>query len=109
METTVTDEGQLTLPKAIRDRFGYGPGTRLAVEADDDGTVRLRALPGGSEGLYGRLAAVARVPASGVRDAPAPIDESMEQAVRDVLGRLDRLPDHGVAPGWDWDAAGLPA
>ena len=56
MVSTVTDKGQVTLPKAIRDRLGIRPGTKLDFELDADGTLRVRVLTRGSGGLYGLLA-----------------------------------------------------
>jgi antitoxin PrlF len=31
--TSVTAKGQVTIPKALRERFGLSPGTRVRVEA----------------------------------------------------------------------------
>jgi len=42
--TTVSTKGQVILPKAIRERRHWGPGTRLVVEDTPDG-VLLRAAP----------------------------------------------------------------
>ena len=42
--TTVSTKGQVILPKAIRERRHWGPGTRLAVEDTPDG-VLLKAAP----------------------------------------------------------------
>lgn len=56
MSSTVTDKGQVTLPKEIRDRLGIRPGTRLQFEALADGTLRGRVLARGSAGLFGLLA-----------------------------------------------------
>jgi AbrB family looped-hinge helix DNA binding protein len=42
--TTVSTKGQVILPKAIRQRRHWGPGTRLVVEDTPDG-VLLRAAP----------------------------------------------------------------
>ena len=39
---TITSKGQLTLPKAIRDRLRLGPGDRVDFVLKDDGTVVLR-------------------------------------------------------------------
>lgn len=39
---TLTSKGQLTLPKAIRDRLRLGAGDRVDFVVDDDGTVVLR-------------------------------------------------------------------
>lgn len=32
MEATVAERGQITLPKAVRDKLGLSPGTKLEVE-----------------------------------------------------------------------------
>ena len=37
--TTVSTKGQVVLPKALRDRHGWGPGTRLVVEDTPQGVV----------------------------------------------------------------------
>ena len=42
--TTVSTKGQVILPKAIRERRHWGPGTRLLVEDTPDG-VLLKAEP----------------------------------------------------------------
>lgn len=39
---TMTSKGQLTLPKAIRDRLRLGAGDRIDFIIKDDGTVVLR-------------------------------------------------------------------
>ncbi len=55
MLATVTDKGQLTVPKAIREQFGIEPGTKLDFEPQADGTLRVRVLARGSAGLFGLL------------------------------------------------------
>jgi antitoxin PrlF len=49
----ITSKGQVTVPKAIRDALGVGPGDRLAFRIEEDGrvlvepeTVDLRTLRG---------------------------------------------------------------
>lgn len=42
MSTTVTQKGQVTIPKAVRDRLGIGPGSRVTFELAADGDVVLR-------------------------------------------------------------------
>lgn len=37
----VTSKGQITIPKAIRDRLGIDEGTTVTFEISDDGTVTL--------------------------------------------------------------------
>ena len=44
MMTTMTSKGQITLPKAIRDKLGLDTGSRLDFSLQDDGTIRVRAM-----------------------------------------------------------------
>jgi AbrB family looped-hinge helix DNA binding protein len=55
MLATVTDKGQVTVPKEIRDRAGIGPGTRLDFEVQEDGSLRVRVLARGADSLFGLL------------------------------------------------------
>jgi antitoxin PrlF len=55
MLSTVTDKGQVTLPKAIRDRLGIQPGTRIDFEVLTDDTFQARVLTRGSSALFGLL------------------------------------------------------
>ncbi len=41
-ETRLTSKGQVVIPKPIRDRMKWRPGTRLRVEATSDAAVVLR-------------------------------------------------------------------
>ena len=56
MVSTVTDKGQVTLPKAIRDRLGIRPGSKLEFELRPDNTLQVHVLARGSAGLFGLLA-----------------------------------------------------
>ena len=55
MLVTVTDKGQLTVPKAIRDQFGIEPGSKLDFQPQADGTLLVRVLTRGAGGLFGLL------------------------------------------------------
>ncbi len=55
MLSTVTDKGQITLPKAIRDRLGIKAGTRISFEIQADETLKVRVLTRGSAGLFGLI------------------------------------------------------
>jgi AbrB family looped-hinge helix DNA binding protein len=44
LEARVSTKGQVILPKALRERLRWGPGTRLTMEPVKDG-VLLRAAP----------------------------------------------------------------
>jgi AbrB family looped-hinge helix DNA binding protein len=43
-QTIVSSKGQVVIPKAMRDAFGWEHGTRLTIAADESGIV-LRAAP----------------------------------------------------------------
>jgi len=55
MLATVTDKGQVTVPKEIRDKSGIAPGSRLDFELQEDGTLRVRVLARGVDNLFGLL------------------------------------------------------
>ena len=55
MRATVTDKGQVTLPKAIRNLLGIGSGSLIDFEVNADQTLHARALKRGSAGLFGLL------------------------------------------------------
>ena len=58
MSTTamVSDKGQVTLPKALRERLGIQPGSRLAFRIAADGSLNVQVLAKGSDALFGLLA-----------------------------------------------------
>jgi len=41
MSTRMTRKGQVTIPKAIRDALGIGPGSRLEFQLMQDGRITL--------------------------------------------------------------------
>jgi AbrB family looped-hinge helix DNA binding protein len=43
----ITSKGQVTIPKEIRDGFGFMPGTEIEF-VEDNGEIRIRKVPGGS-------------------------------------------------------------
>jgi AbrB family looped-hinge helix DNA binding protein len=45
MKTTVSEKGQITIPKRLRDRLGLRPGTVLDFEEADGALVGRRLLP----------------------------------------------------------------
>ena len=53
---TVSDKGQVTLPKPLRDQLGILPGTRLEFRLGADGVLQAKVLPKGSAALAGLLA-----------------------------------------------------
>ncbi len=44
MVVTVTSKGQVTIPKAVRDRLGVASGGKVEFEIGDDGRTYLRAV-----------------------------------------------------------------
>jgi len=46
MSTTMTSKGQVTVPKAVRDALGLGPGSAVAFEMDAKGRVLVRKAEG---------------------------------------------------------------
>ncbi len=77
MLSTVTDKGQITLPKALRDKLGIRPGSKVEFALQPDETVRMRVLARGSAGLFGLLA----VPGEAARSLDE-IDAGVTAAVR---------------------------
>jgi AbrB family looped-hinge helix DNA binding protein len=42
MSTTITSKGQVTIPKAVRDRLNLRPGNAVDYELDQDGRVVIK-------------------------------------------------------------------
>lgn len=78
MLATVTDKGQVTVPKEIRDRLGIVPGAKLDFEVLPDGMLRVRVLARGSDNLFGLLHQEAMPPRT-VED----MDEGIARAAAD--------------------------
>ena len=55
MNATVTSKGQVTLPKAIREKLGIKTGTRLKFEVTADGRLTVTPARRGAESLFGIL------------------------------------------------------
>jgi antitoxin PrlF len=45
MKTTVSEKGQITIPKRIRDKLGLKPGTLLDLEAESGKLVGVKRMP----------------------------------------------------------------
>ena len=84
MPTTamVSDKGQVTLPKALRDRLGIRPGSRLAFRIAADGSLNVQVLAKGSDALFGLLAK----PGESARSLDE-MDAAIGQAVRERARR----------------------
>ena len=81
MLVTVTDKGQLTVPKAIRTQFGIKPGSKLDLEVQPDGTLRVRVLDRGAGKLYGLL----HKPATKARTV-----EEMDAGIAEAVSARDK-------------------
>ena len=82
LTTTVSTKGQVILPKAIRERRHWGPGTRLLVEDTPDGVLLKAApvfAPTRPEDVAGMLA----------YDGPAKTLEEMEAGIAAEVKRRD--------------------
>jgi antitoxin PrlF len=55
MHATLTSKGQITLPKALRDRFHLSAGDRVEFVLEDGDTVRLVVKRGSVKDLKGML------------------------------------------------------
>jgi AbrB family looped-hinge helix DNA binding protein len=79
----VSDKGQITLPKALRDRLGIRPGSRLAFRIAADGSLNMQVLAKGSDALFGLLAK----PGEPVRSL-AEMDAAIGDIVRERARRV---------------------
>ena len=52
----VSEKGQVTLPKVLRDRLGIVPGSRLEFRVAPGGTLHVHLLATGAGSLFGLLA-----------------------------------------------------
>jgi AbrB family looped-hinge helix DNA binding protein len=80
LTTTVSTKGQVILPKAIRQRRDWSPGTRLVVEETADGVILRRApiFPRTRpEDVFGMLK----------HDGPPITIEEMDAAITDEVKR----------------------
>ena len=85
MSTTamVSDKGQVTLPKALRERLGIQPGSRLAFRIAADGSLNVQVLAKGSDALFGLLAKPGE-PAHSLDDMDAAITVTVRERARRV-------------------------
>mgnify|MGYP003407322363 CR=1 FL=1 len=72
----VTDRGQVTIPKRLRDRLGIRPGEILEFDEGADGVIEVRKASARSalDAAYGAL----------------PLDRSTDELMADLRGESDR-------------------
>ena len=78
----VSPEGQVTIPKAVRDALGIEPGSAVEFEVTPSGEVALRKRPDSARPLRGLLSAYAL-------DGPAPSTDQLDDGIAREVGRLD--------------------
>ena len=77
----VSDKGQVTLPKTLRDRMGILPGSRLEFRMLPDGTLQAVVLSTGSGSLFGLLAKPGET-ARSLDDMDAAISQTVKRRTR---------------------------
>jgi antitoxin PrlF len=80
-DATLTSKSQLTLPKAVREALGVGPGDRIRFVPSLNG-FRVIALKGDVTRLRGML--------KGRRPQPLTADEMREAAAEGAVKRFER-------------------
>lgn len=75
-EATVTSKGQITIPKAVRERLGLDEGEKVLFRFDEEGGVRLAGVPADP---MDRLEKAQEAAAPLDLDAQALIDREREQ------------------------------
>ena len=85
MSTTalVSDKGQVTLPKALRDRLGIHAGSLLAFRIAADGRLNVQVLAKGSDALFGSMAKPGE-PARSLDEMDAAVDAIARKRARRV-------------------------
>ena len=88
--TRLSSKGQIVLPKEIRDRLGWPVGTELDVESEGDAVV-LRLAPKRRRTSLDDV--IGCIPYDGPPVSLAEMDESVEQAAREMWDRFERQRD----------------
>ena len=84
LTTTVSTKGQVILPKAIRQRWEWSPGTRLIIEETPEGILLKQAptfAPTRPEDVFGLLA---------FRGEPKSLEEMDASVLAEAARRHDR-------------------
>jgi AbrB family looped-hinge helix DNA binding protein len=75
MRTKVSEKGQITVPKSLRDRLGIRPGDELDVIDDGGRLVLSRAMPDDPvAAVYGILDAAGRSTDEFIEELRGPVD-----------------------------------
>jgi len=99
---TVTEKGQTTVPKSVRDALGLGQGDRIAFSIDENRRVFLERDDGeeGDPVIESFLAFLAsdmqRNPEKSVADIPQDLRDRIERLIREVPVDLEASIDGDV-------------
>ena len=77
----VSEKGQVTLPKVMRDQLGILPGSRLEFRVAPDGTLQVVLLSTGAGSLFGLLAKPGEA-ARSLGEMDAAITQTVKRRVR---------------------------
>jgi AbrB family looped-hinge helix DNA binding protein len=77
---TITSKGQITLPKAIRERLGLSTGDQVDFQIEDDGSITVVSVKRSALRLHGVV---------GIGDAEPLSIEKMDQAIADRAASED--------------------
>lgn len=77
----VSEKGQVTLPKAMRDQLGILPGSRLEFRVATDGSLQVLLLATGAGSLF-RLLAKPGEAARSLGDMDAAITQTVKRRAR---------------------------
>lgn len=72
----VSEKGQITLSKPLRERLGIRAGSRLSLQITPEGTLSVRVLESGSGSLFGLLARPGEAPRS-LQEMDAAVTEAV--------------------------------
>ena len=89
----VTSKGQITIPKAVREKLNLRPGDKVRFEIEDDGAARMRAMNRSLGDIIGMLKPYTSVSATVEEMNGAVAEAAVERAER----ALGPLPRRGVA------------
>ena len=78
---TITSKGQITLPKAIRERLGLSTGDQVDFRVEDDGSITVVSVKRSALRLHGVV---------GAGDAEPLSIEEMDQAIADRAAAEDQ-------------------
>lgn len=68
VEATVTDKGQTTIPKKIRDELGLNPGSKIVFILQDDGNVSIQPKKTSAREIFARFRGKIEVDEQSVND-----------------------------------------